>query len=328
MKKHILVTGGAGYIGSHVCQLLEQHGFTPITYDNLCSGNKSAVQWGPLVEGDIRDSNLLSETISKYNPIAIMHFAALIQVGESVNNPSLYYNNNVYGSYCLLETARKHSIKYMVFSSTAAVYGLPDRDSISEDESKKPINPYGQTKLMMEQMIYDYSKAYGLNYAILRYFNAAGADPDGKTGTSYKVDTHLIPLLMRVACNLSEHIKVFGSDYSTPDGTAIRDYIHVTDLAEAHILSLNHILSGKENLVINIGTNQGLSVSHVIEVARKMTGHPIPEVLSERRAGDPPILVANSTKAKDILNWRPRYSDIETIIKTAWVWRLIQNKRE
>lgn len=328
MKRHILVTGGAGYIGSHVCQLLEYNGFTPISYDNLCSGNKSAVQWGPLVEGDIRDSNLLSKTISKYTPIAIMHFAALIQVAESVSNPSIYYDNNVYGSYCLLETARKHSIKHIVFSSTAAVYGLPGTDSISEDEPKKPINPYGQTKLIMEQMIYDYSKAYGLRYAILRYFNAAGADSDGRAGTAYKVDTHLIPLLMRVACNISEHIKVFGSDYSTPDGTAIRDYIHVTDLAEAHILALKHIISGKESIILNIGTNKGSSVTEVIDITRKITGHKIPALLSDRRQGDPPILIADATKAKDILNWTPNYSDIETIVKTAWSWRQIQNKNK
>lgn len=326
VQKHILVTGGAGYIGSHVCKALKQHGYTPVVYDNLCSGNRSAVKWGPFVEGDIRDHDLLSETISKYNPLAIMHFAALIQVGESVTNPSLYYNNNVYGSFCLLEAARKHNVRHMVFSSTAAVYGLPETSPIPEDTTKKPINPYGQTKLIMEQMIYDYAKAYHLNYAVLRYFNAAGADPEGEAGTAYKVDTHIIPLLMRVASNINPNIKVFGTDYDTPDGTAIRDYIHVTDLAEAHILALAHILAGKESMVLNIGTNKGLSVAKVIETARKVTGHSIPEELSERRAGDPPVLIAEATKAKNILNWVPCYSDIETIIKTAWAWRQTQNK--
>lgn len=326
MEKSILVTGGAGYIGSHVCKALKQHGYTPVVYDNLCSGNQSAVKWGPFVEGDIRDRKLLSETISKYNPTAIMHFAALIQVGESVANPSLYYHNNVYGSFCLLEAAREHDIKTMVFSSTAAVYGLPETSPIPEDTVKSPINPYGQTKLMMEQMIYDYAKAYDLNYAVLRYFNAAGADPENEAGTAYKVDTHIIPLLMRVASNLMEQIKVFGTDYATPDGTAVRDYIHVTDLAEAHILSLNHILAGKENLVLNIGTNTGLSVAEVIAAARTVTGHAIPELLSERRAGDPPVLVAEAKKAENILNWMPKYSDIQTIVKTAWAWRQKQNK--
>lgn len=326
MQKNILVTGGAGYIGSHVCKALKQHGYTPVVYDNLCSGNRSAVKWGPFVEGDIRDQALLSETISKYNPVAIMHFAALIQVGESVANPSLYYNNNVYGSFCLLEAAREHHIKHMVFSSTAAVYGLPETSPIPEDTVKKPINPYGQTKLMMEQMIYDYAVAYGLNYGVLRYFNAAGADPEGEAGTAYKVDTHIIPLLMRVAHNLLEQIKVFGTDYATPDGTAIRDYIHVTDLAEAHILTLEHILAGKESLILNIGTNNGLSVAEVIQAARQITGHTIPEALSERRAGDPPILVAEATKARNVLNWKPQYSDINTIVKTAWAWRQNQHK--
>lgn len=328
MQKHILVTGGAGYIGSHVCKALSQHGYIPVVYDNLCSGNDFAVKWGPFVEGDIRDRDLLSATIAKYNPVAIMHFAALIQVGESVQNPSLYYNNNVYGSFCLLEAAREHQIKHMVFSSTAAVYGLPEVSPIAEDTVKKPINPYGQTKLMMEQMIYDYSAAYGLKYGVLRYFNAAGADPEGDTGTAYKVDTHIIPLLMRVASGLMEQIKVFGTDYKTADGTAIRDYIHVTDLAEAHILALEHILSGKDSVVLNIGTNKGLSVAEVIKTAREVTGNVIPEILSERRAGDPPVLVADATRAQNILNWVPKYSDIETIVKTAWAWRQKQNRKE
>lgn len=326
MTKNILVTGGAGYIGSHVCKALKQHGYTPVVYDNLCSGNKSAVKWGPFIEGDIRDRELLSKTIAEYKPVAIMHFAALIQVGESVSNPSLYYNNNVYGSFCLLEAAHEHGIKHMVFSSTAAVYGLPETSPIPEDTVKKPINPYGQTKLMMEQMIYDYAAAYGLNYGVLRYFNAAGADPEGEAGTAYKVDTHIIPLLMRVAGGLMPEIKVFGTDYNTPDGTAVRDYIHVTDLAEAHILALDHILSGKDSVILNIGTTKGLSVAEVIGTARKVTGHAIPERLSERRAGDPPILVAEATKARNILNWTPRYSDIETIVRTAWAWRQKQNK--
>ena len=255
-----------------------------------------------------------------------MHFAALIQVGQSVTDPSLYYHNNVFGSFCLLEEAIVHNIKHMVFSSTAAIYGLPEISPIPEDTTKDPINPYGRTKLMMEQMIHDYSHAYGLSYAILRYFNAAGADPEGEAGTAYKVDTHIIPLLMRVASNIENQIKVFGTDYPTSDGTAIRDYIHVTDLAEAHILSLNHILEGKENLTLNIGTNIGKSVSEVINIARAITGHPIPEMVTGRRAGDPPILVADAREANRILNWIPRYSDVDTIIKTAWAWRQNQNK--
>ncbi|HAJ89660.1 MAG TPA: UDP-glucose 4-epimerase GalE [Rhodospirillaceae bacterium] len=327
MTENILVTGGAGYIGSHVCKALHQHGYTPVVFDNLCSGNKEAVKWGPFIHGDIRDREALSKVIQDYKPKAIMHFAALIQVGESVSNPSIYYHNNVYGSFCLLEEARQHGIKHMVFSSTAAVYGLPDVSPIAEGTPKDPINPYGRTKLMMEDMIRDYSQAYGLGFAILRYFNAAGADPEGETGTAYKVDSHIIPLLMRVASNLMDQIKIFGTDYATPDGTAIRDYIHVTDLAEAHILALEHILAGKENVTLNIGTNSGKSVLDVVNIARSVTGHDIPALITDRREGDPPILVADARDAGRILNWVPCYSDLETIIKTAWLWRQKQNHK-
>lgn len=317
----ILVTGGAGYIGSHVCKALKQQGYTPVVYDNLCSGNVSAIKWGPFEEGDIRDRNRLSQVIETHKPQAIMHFAALIQVAESVIEPSLYYNNNVYGSFCLLEEAKKHNIKHMVFSSTAAVYGYPDTFPIPENSPKAPINTYGQTKLMMEQMIQDYSSAYGLSHAILRYFNAAGADPDCEAGTAYKKDTHIIPLLMNVASNLMPAIKIFGTDYNTPDGTAIRDYLHVSDLADVHILALKHILSGKGNLTLNVGTNQGLSVKEVVEIARSITGHPIPADLADRRVGDPPILIADATQAREILQWNPVHSSPETIIKTAWAWK-------
>lgn len=325
MSKTILVTGGAGYIGSHICKVLSQNGYTPVAYDNLCSGNASAVKWGPLIEGDIRDRQTLSDTLKYFRPEAIMHFAALIQVGESVVNPSKYYDNNVYGSFCLLEEARKHRIRNMVFSSTAAVYGMPEVDSISEEESLKPINPYGETKLGMENMIRNFSEAYDMNYAILRYFNAAGADPDAETGTAYKKDSHIIPLLMRVACGLMPEIKIFGTDYPTLDGTAIRDYIHVMDLAEAHVLALHHIMRHNESLTLNLGTNEGYSVRQVVDTTRRVTGINIPAIEEERRAGDPPILVADATKAREKLNWAPRFSDLETIVSTAWKWRNVQN---
>ena len=325
-KQHILVTGGAGYIGSHVCKALAVHGYTPVTYDNLCSGNREAVQWGPFEEGDIRDRARLKSVIEQYKPVAVMHFAALIQVAESVQDPAKYYNNNVYGSLCLLEEALAHGIKHMVFSSTAAVYGLPESSPIPEDSKHAPINPYGQTKLAMEKMIEDFSNAYGLKFAILRYFNAAGADPETETGTAYKVDSHIIPLLMRVASGMMPEIKLFGQDYDTKDGTAVRDYIHVTDLAEAHILSLEHILAGKDNLVLNIGTNAGYSVAQVIDVARRVTGIDIPVNKCARRPGDPASLVADATRAQDILKWKPRYSDLDTIVDTAWKWRQQQNQ--
>lgn len=324
-QKTVLVTGGAGYIGSHACKALAQHGYLPVTYDNLCSGNREAVKWGPFEEGDIRDRARLKEVMQKYQPVAVMHFAALIQVGQSMTDPANYYHNNVFGSMCLLEEATAQNIKHMVFSSTAAVYGLPEASPIPENAPLAPINPYGQTKMIMEQMVHDFSRAYNMKYAILRYFNAAGADPETETGTAYKTDSHIIPLLMRVASNMMPEIKVYGTDYNTPDGTAVRDYIHVTDLAEAHILALEHILAGKDSLTLNIGRSTGYSVSEVIETVRSITGQSIAENKTERRAGDPPILVADAKRAEKILNWKPQYSDLPTIVNTAWKWRRHQN---
>ena len=321
LNRIVLVTGGAGYIGSHVCKALAQSGFLPITYDNLCSGNEEAVKWGPFEHGDIRDRKRLAEVIRTYNPASIMHFAALIQVAESVNDPSTYYDNNVHGSHCLLEEARLHGIRNMVFSSTAAVYGTPDCDVISEDAQLKPINPYGHTKLAMENMIRNYAQAYDFNTAILRYFNAAGADPEGELGTAYRKDTHIIPLLMKVASGDMDGFKIFGNDYNTPDGTALRDYIHVTDLADAHIRALRHIMREDESLTLNIGTNQGRSVREVLDAARHVTSKPILAEECDRRAGDPDILVADARSANKVLSWHPQYSDIETIIRTAWNWR-------
>jgi UDP-arabinose 4-epimerase len=321
MNNNVLVTGGAGYIGAHVCKALAKQGFTPIAVDNLCSGTASHVKWGPFEEADIRDRNRMSAILQKYTPAAIMHFAALIQVGESVTNPSKYYDNNICGSFALLEEARLNNIKNMVFSSTAAVYGIPTTADIIEDHPLKPINPYGQTKMAMENMVRDFSAAYGLRHAILRYFNAAGADTDCDIGTAYKVDTHIIPLLMRVASGHNKEITIFGTDYNTPDGTAIRDYLHVEDLAEAHILSLRHIMDGKSDLTLNLGTSHGHSVLQVLSAVREITGKNIPAVNAPRRAGDSAILVANAEQAKKILNWTPTKSDLKTIVETAWRWR-------
>ena len=321
----VLVTGGAGYIGSHVCKALSQKGFLPITYDNLCSGNKGAVQWGPFEQGDIRDRARLAEVIRIYKPHAVMHFAALIQVGDSVINPAEFYDNNVYGSLCLLQEATMRGIRHLVFSSTAAVYGTPEMDLLDESAPLKPINPYGQTKLAMENMIRDFSQAYDLQYAILRYFNAAGADPETQLGTAYKKDTHIIPCLMKVCAGMVPEIRVFGNDYDTPDGTAIRDYVHVSDLAEAHIKALRYITTKRENITMNLGTSQGYSVRQVLDTARRVTGQPISEVIDPRRAGDPPVLVANAELAKRQLGWTPAYSDMDTIVRTAWAWRKKQS---
>jgi UDP-glucose-4-epimerase GalE len=321
VERIVLVTGGAGYIGSHVCKALAQQGFLPITYDNLCSGNEEAVKWGPFEHGDIRDRKRLAEVIRTYRPASIMHFAALIQVAESVSDPEKYRDNNVHGSHCLLEEARLHNIRNMVFSSTAAVYGTPDCAAIPEDATLAPINPYGDTKLAMEKMIREYAETYNFNAAILRYFNAAGADPDGELGTAYRKDTHIIPLLMKVASGDMNGFKVFGTDYDTPDGTALRDYIHVTDLADAHIRALRHIMREDESLTLNIGTTKGQSVRQVLDAARKVTSNTIMSEDCDRRAGDPAVLVADASRANEILNWYPQYSDIETIIETAWQWR-------
>ena len=317
----IFVTGGAGYIGSHICKVLSQNGFQPVVYDNLCSGNEEAVCWGPLIKGDIRDRNALRAALEEHKPGAIMHFAALIQVGESVAHPDIYYDNNVFGSWCLLEEARRVGVENMVFSSTAAVYGMPQSSCISEVHPLRPINPYGHTKLAMENMIRDYADAYGLRYAILRYFNAAGADHDAETGTAYKVDTHIIPLLMRVASGDKPQIGIFGTDYDTKDGTAMRDYIHVMDLARAHVLSLRHIMEGKENLILNLGTDQGYSVREVVESARRVTGKTIPAEETARRPGDPDVLVASALRAREVLDWNPEDSNLDTIMETAWRWR-------
>ncbi len=320
-NKNILVTGGAGYIGSHICKALKAAGFNPITYDNLCSGNIKAVRWGEFEQGDIRDNEKLCAVIEKYKPFAIMHFASLIQVGDSVINPDNFYSNNVLGSFCLLEAARKNGIKHIVFSSTAAVYGFPDVELIKESSPLLPINPYGNTKLAMENMARDYETAYGMRHAILRYFNAAGADIDSEIGSAYKRDTHLIPLLMQVASGKMPQIKIFGTDYDTKDGSAIRDYIHVSDLADAHIRALEYIIENDKSITLNLGTNKGHSVKEVIECAREITKEPIKAAKCARRAGDPAILVADATKAKDMLDWYPKYSDLKTIISSAWKWK-------
>lgn len=320
MRNIILVTGGAGYIGAHVCKALSKNGFLPVVYDNLCSGNESHVKWGPFEEGDIRDKAKLAEVIKRYRPGAVMHFAALIQVGESVADPAKYYDNNVRGSLCLLETAREQGIRHLVFSSTAAVYGVPHDAAISENHPLHPVNPYGRTKLAMEDMIRDFSDAYDMRYAILRYFNAAGADVEGELGTAYKVDTHIVPLLMRVASGEMSEIKVFGTDYASPDGTAIRDYVHVQDLADAHVLALRRIRETDENLVLNLGTSRGHTVQQVLEKVREVTQRPVPSRASARRPGDPACLVADASRARDVLKWEPRHSDLHTIVSSAWEW--------
>jgi len=316
----VLVTGGAGFVGSHACKALSRHGFTPVVYDNLSHGHEDAVRWGPLERGDLLDRTRLGEVIAAHNPAAIMHFAAFIAVGESVTDPGKYYRNNVAGSLSLMEATRDHGIKAFVFSSTAAVYGLPEVVPIPEGAPKLPINPYGHSKWMVECMLRDFGEAHGLKSMALRYFNAAGADPDGETGERHDPETHLIPLARDAAAGIGKPLTVFGEDYDTPDGTCIRDYIHVADLAEAHVAALQALLDGAGSNAYNLGTGNGFTVRQVIDTVEKVTGRAVPHSIGPRRAGDPASLVADPSAANRDLGWRPLMSDLDSIVATAWAW--------
>lgn len=316
----ILVVGGAGYIGSHINKMLHQKGYDTIIYDNLVYGHKEAVKWGTLIEGDLADTAKLDEVFTNYDIEAVFHFAAYAYVGESVTNPSKYYHNNVANTLNLLDVMVKHNVKYIVFSSTCATYGEPEKMPITEDMPQNPINPYGASKKMVERVLADYNKAYGIQYCCLRYFNAAGADPDGEIGESHNPETHLIPLILAAAAGDRDCIKVFGTDYDTRDGSCVRDYIHVTDLADAHVRAMNYLKEGGMSTCMNLGNCIGNSVLEVIEAARKVTKRDIPVVLDERRPGDPPTLVGSAKKAEELLGWKPQYGDIEVILEHAWKW--------
>ena len=317
---NVLVTGGAGYIGSHACKALAQAGHTPVSYDNLVYGHRWAVRWGPLEEGDISDRARLNAVIDQYHPAAVMHFAAYAYVGESVQDPGKYYRNNVAGTLTLLEAMRDHGVDQLIFSSTCATYGIPEQTPITEDHPQRPINPYGASKLMIERMLQDFEAAHGLRSVVLRYFNAAGADPDGELGEDHDPETHLIPLVLDAAAGKRSAITVYGDDYDTPDGTCIRDYIHVTDLADAHVRALNALGQGAEGAAYNLGNGQGFSVREVITEAERVTGRPIPVQVGSRRAGDPSRLVGHANQARAMLQWSPRHADLQHIIATAWEW--------
>ena len=320
MKGNILVTGGAGYIGSHTCKALKQAGYQPITFDNMVYGHEWAVKWGPLVKGDILDGDTLDAVFKQYAPLAVLHFAAFAYVGESVSDPEKYYRNNVMGTLSLLSAMRRAGCKNIVFSSTCATYGVPNELPLREDHPQKPINPYGWTKLMMEQTLSDFDTAYGVRYAALRYFNAAGADPDCEIGEEHDPETHLIPLVIAATQGKRGNVEIYGTDYDTPDGTCIRDYIHVTDLAVAHIQALEYLQDKDESLVVNLGTGNGQTVRQVIRAVEKVSGKVTPVKEGPRRPGDPPGLYAYADKAYKSLGWKPRYGDIETIVDTAWKW--------
>jgi UDP-arabinose 4-epimerase len=316
----ILVTGGAGYIGSHVCKALAFAGFLPIAYDNLVYGHQWAVKWGPLEMGDINDRKQLDAILDRYHPQAVMHFAAYAYVGESVQDPGKYYRNNLAGSLTLLEAMRDHEVKKIIFSSTCATYGIPHRIPITENHAQNPINPYGASKAMIERMISDFGHAHGIRAVSLRYFNAAGADPGGELGEEHDPETHLIPLCIRAALGQIPNVEIYGMDYSTTDGTAIRDYIHVTDLADAHVRALTYLLDGGVNMALNLGIGQGYSVRDVLKMVEKVSGKSIPSRETSRRQGDPPVLIADSKRATELLGWCPKFSDLHKIISTAWNW--------
>ncbi len=316
----ILIIGGAGYIGSHVVKQLNEAGFATVVYDSLKKGYQKAVLSGDFIQGDILDSHKLSQVFMEYQVEAVMHFAADSLVGESMESPLTYFENNVSGTVNLLKIMLNFGVKKFVFSSTAAVYGEPRQIPIIENDPTIPTNPYGESKLMIEQILSRCDESYGLKYISLRYFNAAGADPDGILGEYHQPETHLIPLILQVALAQRESIKIFGTDYPTPDGTCIRDYIHVVDLAQAHVLALEALKGGCSSMMYNLGNGNGYSVKEVIEMARKVTGHKIPAIETERRPGDPAVLIASSAKAIHELNWKPKLADLETIISTAWQW--------
>jgi UDP-glucose-4-epimerase GalE len=318
-KRFVLVTGGAGYIGSHAAKALAMRGYIPVTYDNLIYGHRWAVQSGPFVEGDIGDRDKLIEAIGRYNISAVMHFAAFAYVGESVKQPEKYFHNNVTKSLTLLDAIVESGVRHVVFSSSCATYGTPDRVPIAEDASQRPVNPYGETKLIMERALHWYAGAHDLTYAALRYFNAAGADLDGKLGEVHSPETHLIPLVFQ-AIDGGRPLEVYGGDYPTPDGTCVRDYIHVADLADAHVRSLEYLLDGGASIAMNLGTGQGQSVKEVIGVAETVTGRKVPHSIVSRREGDPAILVADPSRAGKVLDWHPQYSDLECVIRSAWKW--------
>jgi len=316
----VLVVGGAGYIGSHMVKMLLEDGHTVITFDNLSSGFRDAVLGGEFVNADLDDLAALDDVFSTYQPDAVMHFASFIQVGESVKHPDKYYLNNFSNTLNLLNTMVKHEVKYFIFSSTAAVFGEPEYVPIDEAHAKTPLNPYGRSKWMVEQVLADYDRAYGLKSVCLRYFNAAGADPSGLLGERHEPETHLIPLVLQAISGRKQNISVFGRDYDTPDGTCIRDYIHIVDLCSAHLLSLNKVMETDVSMQFNLGNGAGFSVQDVISAAKRITGQNLTVIEGPRREGDPARLVADATLAKQLLGWKPVYADIDTIISHAWQW--------
>jgi UDP-glucose 4-epimerase len=327
-NEKILVVGGAGYIGSHMVKDLLSKGYDVITLDNLSTGHRDLLPGGTFVNGDLGDREILNRIFTDHKISAVMHFAAFSLVGESVEDPLKYYRNNLAATITLLSAMIQNRVMRFIFSSTAAVYGEPEQIPIMEKHPCNPTNPYGTSKMVVEKMLQDCDSAFGLKYISLRYFNASGADESGMIGERHLRETHLIPLVLKVAVGERENISIYGTDYPTPDGTCIRDYIHVSDLTQAHLLALKALLSDKESAVYNLGNNQGYSVREVIELAKKVTGKHIPILAADRRPGDPARLIASSEKIRSSLGWRPKYENLETILKTAWVWHQREAARD
>lgn len=317
----ILVTGGAGYIGSHTCKALRRSGFNPIAYDNLERGNPESVKWGALEVGELADSIHLRETLARYRPSAVIHFAALAYVGESNLNPTRYYQNNVGGTAVLSEAMRKCGIDRIVYSSSCAIYGTPQLVPIPEETPSAPINPYGATKMICERMLQECAAAFPLSFMALRHFNAAGADPEGEIGECHVPETHAIPLVLEAAAGESKGFTIFGNDYPTGDGTCVRDYIHVTDLADAHVKVVRALLDGAESTALNLGTGRGWSVRDLVNTVRDVTGRNVPALVGARRPGDPPVLIADAFRARHQLGWRPMYPDLDIQVMHSWSWR-------
>lgn len=320
-RARILVTGGAGYIGSHTCKYLHAAGYEPVTLDDLRTGHTEFVRWGPFVQANIADAERVRAAIAQYQITTMVHFAASAYVGESMEQPQAYFANNVAATLALLEVALQAGIRQVVFSSSCATYGIPQTLPIPEDHPQQPVNPYGDSKLFIEKVLRWYDQAYGLRSVLLRYFNAAGADPDGEIGEWHEPETHILPRLLMAVQGRLPTVSIFGSDYPTPDGTAVRDYIHVSDLARAHVRALAYLLDGGASAHCNLGTGKGHSIRELVAMVEHITGRPCPTTPAPRRPGDPPILIASPGKAATLLGWRPEYSELATIVETAWRWQ-------
>lgn len=320
MREHVLVTGGAGYIGSHAAKAVAATGRVPVVVDDLSSGRRDAVRWGPLVVGDVADRATLERTFERYRPSAVMHFAAFAYVGESVARPAAYYRNNVAATLVLLDAMQEHGVRHLVFSSSCASYGVPVRLPVDEAQPQRPINPYGRSKLIVEQVLGDYEAAYGLRSVALRYFNAAGADPDGELGENHDPETHLVPRTIRAALGIDPVLEVYGGDYPTDDGTAVRDFVHVADIAQAHVLALEHLIDEGPSSALNLGVGRGYSVREVVATVERVTGRRVPTRHRPRRPGDPPTLVADADRVRRVLGWRPRWPELEDMVEGAWRW--------